>query len=606
MPELANVLRLHPASPTVQAADTRHMLGEACAVVAVSEPSVHAAPGRQVRYEAIAGPVEFEGGMKETIVMTASDGKAFVDLRLPAKGAAIVQAYLVDDPRESVTFALHSEGTSDQLFLYSPPVVSVETGMITARIVACDHYNTPVVGRQIEFEALNSDIALRGEVTELGNGEYGAQLRTQIAGQWTICATDLETQVFAERCVEVLPGKPTRIHIVGEINLRADAPFLATFVRARLEDVFGNALDPHRIRRVDAGSAKRAYCIFGEEARFLVDQPRDGFAVLKLQDIESEVSLDVQVTFAAAWLQDPGPVHTQSTFRTPVFVFPPPGDDAARTAVSVRFDAEMVSFAGFTPSPHGGDAIVQGDQVSIPLNLGPPGQTPSAIYAGEIAWQCGRVGEVCFAVNAHFTFPTPEWKMCVRPKPKTESCICINIVYREGDSKAWGTGGLQAGAVGVAISANMSKCCPDLYAELNWTAVPADDWPKTERKGFSRIRTASQLDYVFNSLKTYFKKNCINFVMFPLARRNGKEKLGTTDPDNWENAAVIDPERAPERAGGSAFVGAHEIGHLCGLDHDSAMGDPDNIMSADASNGRKLTPTQCEAIVATISKFACP
>jgi hypothetical protein len=504
-----------------------------------------------------------------------------------------------------VTFALRTEGTTDQLLLYSPPVVSVELGVSTARIVAFEHQNNPMTGRRIEFEALNSDIALRGRVIELGNGEYEGTLRTQIAGQWTICATDVETYVSVERCVGLLPGKPIRIHLVGEVDPRANPPFLATVVRARLEDVFGNALDPHRVRCVEDGRSKLAYCIFHEEARFVLDQPRTGFAVLKLQDIESEVSLEVQVAFAAAWLQDPSPVYIESTFRTPVYVLPPPGDEAARTVVNVRFDAEMVSFAGFTASSHGVDATVQGDQVSIPVNLARQGQSLSAIQAGEIIWQCSRGGKACFMVDAHFTFPAPSWKICLHPKPKGESCVCINIIYQEGDSKAWGTGGLQAGAVGVAISANLSKCCPDLYAELKWTAVPVDDWPKTERKGFSRIKTASQLDYVFDWLKTYFKKNCINFVMFPLARGNGKQKLGTTDPDNWKNAAAIDPEKAPERAGGSDFVGAHEIGHLCGLDHDSAMGDPDNIMFPDAGKGRKLTADQCRAIIAKISKFEC-
>ncbi|HUG75761.1 MAG TPA: hypothetical protein VMM81_08885, partial [Acidimicrobiia bacterium] len=465
---------LDSAGPLEFDAEVGEIVTGVAAVDALFDNDLRPAEGVAVRFEVVQGPLILLPDGGRAVEVRADDaGRATVDGKFIDTGFAIVVAELVDDPRVSVYFRGHSGGMTHNLFLYSAPVFSVEPGEVTARIVALDRSDRPVAGARISFEG-HSDLlaSAEGAVEEIGNGVYQGRFQTNIAGNWTLIARDLDDFVAAGTCVTLVPGPPARINLIGGNDPRTEQPFGELVLRARLEDRFGNGLDPSRLVASVDDQPVAALAPFGLEANLPVRFPGSGSVQVTVEDAESEVRETESIPFAAAWLQDPGAVTTGSRFSTGVFWIPERDRPVAEATVQITFDPAMVSFQGFEgaaglkPALEAG-ATVEGELVSISITGERPVAAedfPNGVFVGACHWQCLGEGESCFTVVALMSPPTDPWKLCPIQKrlPRNKKCLCVNVIYPPKDNVALTQGRKAAKQVETIISSkkNVKTCCP--------------------------------------------------------------------------------------------------------------------------------------------------
>ncbi|MCP5110794.1 MAG: hypothetical protein GY953_08175, partial [bacterium] len=233
-------------------------------------------------------------------------------------------AEVVGQRDTAVFFRGSTQETTHRLSITCNPTFSAVSGVVKARISAVDYRGRPVTGAKITFEGtIGADELAEGAVRELGGGEYEGAFKTHLAGCWTLIAQDQTTGVLANRCVQVLPAGPAKLRLVGKTDPRTSDPYGERLARGRLEDRFGNALPPDRIRcRVDGRYLNRR-ALVGDEAHFSVRSIGYSKVQLQLRDSKSRLSSEEEIRFSAVWLSDPGMVFTGSAFSTGIFGLPP-------------------------------------------------------------------------------------------------------------------------------------------------------------------------------------------------------------------------------------------------------------------------------------------
>ena len=360
--------------------DVHRNIAGACSVSVREDRTLAPMVGVSVRFRVLSGPLELgPHRAAEVDVKTDHRGIASLDARFTSHGPAMVGAELPGDPISYRSFRGHSDQTTHELFLIHAPVFAAEGRAITARILARDHHGAPVTGASLVFEgAMGLDTSVSGAVTEIGNGEYEGRFETNRAGDWTLITQDRETLVTRKSCVWVVPGEAHVIRLIGPTDPRLAPPYERVSLKARLEDRFGNAIDPHRIRCAVGGGEQQPYSLTASDADFQIAHAGYGFVSVNFSDSESATVLHTEIHFAAAWGSNPGAVQVGSEFRTRVFGVPPPGRPTDHATISIRYDPEQVSFRGAEPVQDGPELALSALQDSGLVEITVRSQHPLA------------------------------------------------------------------------------------------------------------------------------------------------------------------------------------------------------------------------------------
>ena len=399
---------LNSFGPITFAADVKTTLKKACSVMVLYKEDLSPAVKIPINFKIIKGPALLGKEQKESIqISTDSQGLASTDIIFTKKGTVIVSAELRNDSNTKVFFEGRSEGKTHQLFIYTEPTFSVVPGIVKARITALDHHGDIVKRPKLIFEGTSgSDEYARGEIKRLSDSEYEGTFHTKIAGLWEIIVQDVETKALTKTCIHLLPSTPYKLHILSKPYSTDILPYFE--LRARLEDKFGNSLDPHRINceTKENRFLKRSY--FLDEARFLFQHVGYGLIDVLLKDSQSDITKKTVIRFPAAWLTDPGPVYLDSTYSTTLYGNPEINRPISRANVSIEFDTALVKFKNARPiSLSNMEIFVRHRLEDNKLNLEieskkpvSPKHYPHGIPIVEIQWQCIGEGNTCFKVVA--------------------------------------------------------------------------------------------------------------------------------------------------------------------------------------------------------------
>ncbi len=198
------------------------------------------------------------------------------------------------------------------------------------------------------------------------------------------------------------------------------------------------------------------------------------------------------------------------------------------------------------------------------------------------------------------------WDLCVEQKKEKKKCLCINIIYKSGDSAAK-TAGVDAAEQAddiISSTDNVKICCPIFTLDIKKEPLNATDWAKiVTATGNGKVSTVSQgqkftLPENFTDGITVGKKsNCINIFMVPFDTTafDARTRIG---PDG---TAVINPSKVSSVTN----MGAHEIGHSLGLSDNSTI-PSSNLMHCPQPHGNNLTKDQCKKIWQNIDSYPCP
>jgi hypothetical protein len=509
-----------------------------CRVLATHRADLEPAAGVRVRYRIISGSMRFENGTAEASVESDRTGLASIGASFAEIGSAVVVADLGNDAAgPMVFFRAHTQGATHTIGLFSAPTFPVDPGVVTVRIVALDHHGSPVSDANLIFEAASGPASsVSGEVRELGRGEYEGTFRTTESGTWEVLAQDASTKATAHRCIHVLPGEPDHITFVGETDPRMEAPYGSLDLRARLEDAFGNALDPHRLACQISGQPVLAKALVQEEARFPVGFTGYGTVDVVVRDTESTVAESITVPFAAVWLSDPGPVFVGTAFRTTVFALPPRDRPAQHATIVIEFDGDAARFVGIeridTPGLSFSVApTVEGNHLVLILdsdNAVNARDYPDGIPVCTVEWSCQTAESVCFSCEGRMSPSTPKWERCVDQKTALNSCLCTNVIYPPGDTTARAAGIAAANEVqGIfSSSANIALCCPVLRVEVHDCRISNADWLTianaigTDGSGHPTVTANAQYASIRDSGFCQ-RANCINLYVHDSRQRAG-------------------------------------------------------------------------------------
>ncbi len=608
-------LALFPDGETTFSADLGHPFEIAARVVRT--PSMEPASGVGIQFEVIDGPLRLgKRRSRRLTVQTGRDGRAALPAVFAKRGAAIVALDLVPGDAGSTLFlGAHSDGVTHRVGISSPGAVTAgEPAAIPVRVTAVDRHNRPVraPGLYLEGRLAGSDIATRIRLRRAADGEYEGVLKTVKAGCWRFRAYDALTKVTGDACLQVLPASPARIDIVGSPDPRGTVPYGETWVRARLDDKYGNPLDPHRIRLGVNGAEAKTRIQLDGSARVLIHRPQGhGRATIRLSDSGgSGLTAERTIPFAASWIGDPGFVAAGTTFQTPVFLMPPAGRAIGKATVTLEFEPKNVRFLGMTPTP--GVTIEQSEPanglVAARVTFDRPVRAAHAPDGARVAvctWECAREGKTCFSATARMSPVTEPWKLCISQKRERQKCLCINIINKEGDLK-----GMEAGdramrtVVKILSTGNIKHCCPSLRIEMHHCRISNNDWrtkvvPAVGARGV--INSTAQIDALF-ALNLCQRKKCINFLMIAMDHSWADAHAGSFGPRPGSDRSfgVINPDYVDSVHN----LGAHEVGHDLGLHHvDNQQGE--NVMSETQPHGDHLTPTQCQELWTHLDQYSC-
>lgn len=195
------------------------------------------------------------------------------------------------------------------------------------------------------------------------------------------------------------------------------------------------------------------------------------------------------------------------------------------------------------------------------------------------------------------------WEMCIDQKRRDERCICINVIFREGDRDAAALSHQIAGPIVATISGNIQRCCPAVRAEVHRCVISTENWKQvvaaigSDQAVTSWEGEGNEFRNLFDTqaVRDCFRNQCINIVIVDI---NGGA-LGLT---NTAGESVMSPDGLRT----DTNLSAHEAGHALGLSHDSAGNDRRNMMHPTViPSGTQLTREQCRTIFENINNFAC-
>jgi hypothetical protein len=388
-------------------------------------------------------------------------------------------------------------------------------------------------------------------------------------------------------------------------------------LRARLEDRFGNALDPHRVSCMVNGQPLPTQAIVAGEARFLIRSIGYSFIDAAFADRESTVSLRATIPFAATWLQNPGLLNVGEEFRTVLYGLPRPDQPIQKAMIEIEFNPELASFIALEAPPPGAPVLsttstVEGNLLSVMIESETPitaQQFPDGIPVCTIAWKCAGEGNTCFRLSGRMSPTTEKWEMCSDQKRKLQSCICINVIYPPGNTAARDAGIAAAAEVPTIFSsvANVARCCPILTTSTHTCEISAADWATIAgligTVGGAPTVTADAHHAAVRDSGVCRRDQCINIYMIPVSvpvpggTGQGQTLVGPP------GTSVMDPTAATS----GNRVGAHEVGHALGLNgaHASANGDSNNLITALQPHGTQLTAEQCKTVFQNIDSYPC-
>jgi hypothetical protein len=563
-------------------------------------------PGAEVRYWALEGSIEI-GPHRQAEWVTRSDveGRTVAAVHLAATGAGLLAAQLANGSGHPVVLLVRTEAVTHELAIHAPP--SIRAGeTVPVRITAADHSTSAVVGAALVLDGYSdAGEVTRGTVRELGGGDYEGQLSPPRSGTWTLVAWDRATRAEARLPVQVVPGAPERIDIIGDADPRAQPPYDRVMIRARLVDRHGNTLDPRRLRAAaESGSIIRGST--GDEARLVLRRHGSGDCQVDVEDPVSGVRRHLTVPFAPLWLTQPGVIEPGECFVTELRALPSPGRTFTRAAVQITFDAERATYAGLRPA---GVAeidvttpprIVNGNRLEFEVATRAElavEQWPQGIPLCALEWRCTGAGTTCFQVEGAMSPPVPGWMVCTEQKFLIENirCVCVNVIYRSWHrpDRALGTAMIrQAFRV---IAGNTYFCCPVLRPKLDFCEITPADYLTLRRLWGGAVKPyyyPEDFDALFDS-GICEKADCINLYVLPIGNSNinGVTRRST-------GAIVIDPDRFQQIGN----LGAHEFGHALGLDDRE---DSYRLMGVRSPHGHYISSEECRTIWATLENYPC-
>jgi hypothetical protein len=173
-------------------------------------------------------------------------------------------------------------------------------------------------------------------------------------------------------------------------------PLSEVELRARLEDRFGNFLDPHRLSCTASWSLVPPRATEDRQACFPIRHVDHGTVDVQVTDSDSRVSTQAVIPFAAAWMEDPGAVPAGSAFRTALYAIPPAGRLARRANIAIEFPSDRAAFLGMDPSPMGSPSLSTKTTVDEhSLNIRIEGEEPvraeeypDGLGVGIVIWRC--------------------------------------------------------------------------------------------------------------------------------------------------------------------------------------------------------------------------
>ena len=605
-------ISLNLAGTAWVAVDVGQTAHEVCRVSALTQ---HARPARgiAIRYRVLSGPGRFLRNAREQTVLTDRKGQAAVDIRFGRTGSSVVLAEIGGNASQAVYFRVNSNRCSHALMLSAPPTQPARNRIVKARITAVDQHNIPVTGAHLTIEAgLGIDIGVHGKVREIGRGEYSATLALDRAGEWVISARDAETKVLAARCIFVLPGDPHHIRLVGETDPRASEPYDQILLRLRLEDAEDNALDPHRIQCVVGGKRLAPHSIVADEARFLFTLKGSGSLTARISDVNSRIRRQVVVDFAPAWLAQPGLIHVGERFTTALYCAPTAGKKVRRARIRIRLKSERMAFVSFKPNLDGPlDIAVEPSVAGATVSVAPrrEGNFSEQAVLGTLTCRCLGEGRSCIMLIAAMSPERPGWELCVDQKRDREKCLCINLIYHQGDDNAIAQGRVAAGVIAGVLGSlrNVERCCPHVRVEIHETPVNDADWnasivPQigTAADGTPAVTSATDQGHLLDGAFGQ-RTRCINFLMMRLAWPDGR--LGSTYLPNGVGGrargfGVVDPAGVAQ----DPNMMVHEAGHALGL---GDGGPPENVMHPTIPVGLNVTAAECRTIWQNIDRYKC-
>ena len=597
-------LLLAPRSVVPFAGDVGATIERACEVLVLRRRGQAVVPvrGVAVRFEVLRGPLTLRTRRTLT-VRTDRSGRAAIDARFRGRGAAVVTATLASGGNGIVDFRGTSDGMAHSLEIAECLAVAAQNGRIVLRVFARDHHGHPVERARLRMEAiLKGTIGVRGTVRELGAGIYEARFRTHAAGRWHVVVQDRRTHAFGATSVTVTPARPAAVAIVSVSDPRSKPPYTRATLVARLQDRFGNTLDPARLRAT-VGTRRLARQVDATNATFTIDRRDPGEVRVSVKDSRSSVACREVVSFAPATLDMPGLIAVGSSFRSVLRLFPPNDRPLQRARVTVSFPARRARFVGFEGmAPLGPRAQLIG-RGRIRVDVQGEGRVPANVTLGTFDWKCLGAGETCFRVTTRMS-PPSSWYSCPSQKRHDPKTLCINFLYPgSSDTAAERVANAQKMAQQIVAilssEENVEACCPALTLNTHMTPLSNAEMRKIiEKLGSSKLKNPIQdSQTVVNLGLAGTRPHCFNIFMLEFDDDSGAG--GWTSTGSYPRQTVIDWRVDPAAA-------AHECAHALGLDdlykykiEDGQLvvtdpGPAGNLMSG--TPGKTLTREQCKTI----------
>ncbi len=555
------------------------------------------------------GAVTLGRNRKGLRLRTDAGGEAKVDAVIAGPGWSLIEVRTSGKRGQSLFFSGCSNEMTRLLYLYAQPCIPMEEGKIEVEISALNFEGEPVTGADLVLEAHSPELfelPLEGALREVGGGRYKGVIKNQRAGRITLLAQDRSSLATGSLAVTVVPGEADHFAVLGDPDPRLSKPYNELDLRVQLQDKRNNPLDPARIQALDESGKSIAGFLEGQTAVFKIRALGYTRVSVTLADSVSKIRESLTIPFAATWLEQPGLVLVDETFKTPLYVLPPRDRVADHGSIEVAFDPKRVVFKEFIPTKSKAIRFNFKSRV-IKKTLFLVFESsrsytaesfPEGMYLGDICWQCQGEGNTCFSLVGKMSPSTPPWKLCVDQKRRRRDCICVNIIYPAGNNAARNAGVQAANQVPTVISsnANVSRCCPVLGVRVHTCALP----PATINARVGADGAVSSLAEwrALVAASPCTRANCINMTMVPFNVPTGEQ--GWTNVGAPGNSA-LDPVTLPTVPN----VGAHEIGHALGLNHASAGGAVGNLMHSPQPHGNQVTPAQCQTIFQTLANYPC-